>query len=381
MEMIFLKVLNMSIAAGWLVLAVVVLRIVLKKAPKWGSCLLWALVAIRLVCPVSLESALSLIPSGETVSPDILYAQTPTIQTGISALNSVVNPIIAQSFAPDPSASANPLQIWVFVAAVVWLAGIAFLLLYTLISYLRLRRRVSTAVLLRENIWQSENVMSPFVLGLARPRIYLPFGMRAAEMTHVISHEQTHICRRDHWWKPLGFLLLTIDWFNPLLWLAYVLLCRDIELACDERTVKTLNRSQRADYSAALLSCSVSCRSIAACPLAFGEVDVKGRVKNVLNYKKPEFGIIVGTIIACIAAAVCFLTNPSRHDTQDWVRSLTAQDGSGIERVVMPQRKDKQYRQRWEAEYTDAVYSCGARTNRLRAPRADGQIFTQRQMD
>ena len=310
MSDLFLKIVNMSISASWLVLAVLLLRLLLKKAPKWVNVLLWAMVAVRLICPFSIESALSLIPSAETISPDIMMDPTPTIQTGVPAINNVVNPVISESFAPAPEASANPLQVWIPFLAVIWIVGIAALLIYTAISYWRLRRKVREAVILRDNIFQSENVVSPFVLGIIKPRIYLPYHMGEQELAHVVAHEQAHIQRRDHWWKPLGFLLLTVYWFNPLMWLAYVLLCRDIELACDEKVIKDLGSEQRADYTQALVACSVSRRTIAACPLAFGEVGVKERVKSVMNYKKPAFWIVVLAVIACVAVAVCFLTNP-----------------------------------------------------------------------
>ena len=307
---VFLKIVNMSISASWLVLAVLVFRFVFKKAPKWIHVLLWGIVAVRLLCPFSIESALSLIPSAETISPEIMMSREPTIHTGVPAINSVVNPIITETFAPEPVASANPLQILIPVLAMIWGIGVALLLAYTAISYWRLRRRVRMAVLLRDNIYQSEAVSSPFVLGIIKPKIYLPFQIDGQNLEHVVSHEQAHIRRRDHWWKPLGFLLLTIHWFNPIMWLAYVLLCRDIELACDEKVVKELGMEQRADYSHALLACSVNRRMIAACPLAFGEVGVKERVKTVLNYKKPAFWVIVVSLIACAVVAVCFLTNP-----------------------------------------------------------------------
>ena len=310
---LFLKILNTSIAAGWFVLAVVVLRLVLKKAPKWIHVLLWGMVALRLLLPFSIKSALSLIPSAETVPPDIMLDTTPAISTGIHALNSAVNPVISQTFAPVPGESANPLQIWVNLAAVVWLMGVAVMLCYTAFSYWRLHRKVATAIRERDNIFRSEYVVSPFVLGLLRPSIYLPADMMPRDADHVIAHERSHIRRKDHWWKPLGFLLLAIHWFNPLMWLAYILLCRDIEMACDEKVIKELGSDQRADYSQALLSCSISRRSIAACPLAFGEVGVKERVKNVLNYKKPAFWIILVAIVACITAAVCFLTDPPKE--------------------------------------------------------------------
>ena len=310
MSELFLKIDNMSISASWVVVAVLALRFCLKKAPKWVNVLLWGIVAARMVFPFSIESVLSLIPSAETISPTIMMEQSPSVQTGVPALNHVINPVISGSFTPAPGASANPLQIWIPVLAGIWLFGIAALFLYSAVSYWRLRRKVCEAVILRGNIYQSEKVCSPFVLGIIRPKIYLPYHMDSREMGHVIAHEQTHICRRDHWWKPLGFLLLTIHWFNPLMWLSYVLLCRDIELACDEKVIGEMGNEQRADYTQALVTCSVGRRVIAACPLAFGEIGVKERVKSVMNYKKPAFWIVLASVIVCAVIAVCFLTNP-----------------------------------------------------------------------
>lgn len=310
MSELFLEIVNRSIAASWIVIAVLILRFCLKKAPKWVNVLLWGIVAVRLIFPFSIESALSLIPSAETVSPSIMMETAPSVQTGVPALDQVINPVIDHSLAPAPGASANPLQIWIPVLTVIWLWGVAALFLYSAVSYRRLRRRVCEAVILRDNIYQSENVCSPFVLGIIRPKIYLPYHMDKREMDHVIAHEQTHIRRRDHWWKPLGFLLLTVHWFNPLLWLGYILLCRDIELACDEKVIREMGSEQRADYTQALVSCSVSRRSIAACPLAFGEVGIKERVKSVMNYKKPAFWIVLASVVVCAVAAVCFLTDP-----------------------------------------------------------------------
>jgi len=310
MSELFLKIVNMSISASWLILAVLLLRYILKKAPKWVNILLWGIVAIRLICPFSIESALSLIPSSETIRPEIMMDRTPEITTGIPVLNSVINPIISNSFAPDPVASANPLQILIPLTALVWLLGIAALLLYTAISYWRLRRKVAAAVILRENIFRSEHVSTPFVLGIRKPRIYLPYSMAEQELDHVVAHEKAHIRRRDHWWKPLGFLLLTIHWFNPLMWIAYILLCRDIELACDERVIAELGNEQRAEYTQALVSCAVNRSTIAACPLAFGEVGVKARVKSIMNYKKPALWLVILAVILCIIAAICFLTDP-----------------------------------------------------------------------
>ena len=312
MNELFLKIINMSISASWLVLAVLILRFVLKKAPKWINVLLWGIVAIRLICPFSFESTLSIIPSAETIPLNIGMDTTPTINSGISAINNAVNPIIGQSNTPMAGASVNLLQITIGIYEYIWIFGMIALALYTAISYWRLRRKVDTAVRYKDNIFQSENVSFPFVLGIIKPRIYLPFKMNGQYLEYVVAHEQAHICRKDHWWKPLGFLLLMIHWFNPLMWLAYVLLCRDIELACDEKVIKELGNEQRGDYTQALVACSVNRRMIVACPLAFGEVSVKERVKSVMNYKKPAFWVIIISVIVCVGVAVCFLTNPKQ---------------------------------------------------------------------
>ena len=306
----FLKVVNMSISASWLVLAVLAFRLILKKAPKWVSVLLWGIVALRLICPFSIESALSLIPSTETISPEIMMDWTPEISTGIEPLDQVVNPVISMSFAPEPYASANPLQILIPVAANFWALGVLVMLLYTAVSYISLRLKLRTAVIFRDNIFQCETVRSPFVLGILKPRIYLPYTVDGINLYHVVAHEKAHIRRKDHWWKPLGFLLLTAYWFNPLMWVAYVLLCRDIELACDEKVIAELGNDQRADYTQALVACSVNRRRLAVCPLAFGEVGVKERVKSIMNYRKPAFWVILLALVSCVAVAACFLTDP-----------------------------------------------------------------------
>ncbi len=311
MSGVFLRVVNMSISGGWLILAVLLLRLFLGRAPKWVSILLWGIAAVRLICPFLLESTLSLIPSAETIPPSVLSSTAPVIHMGIPMVNSAVNPIVRDSLAPTPGDSADPLQILIPIFSALWLAGIAVMLMYAVISVLRLRKRLETAVLLRENILQSEFIPAPFVLGFFRPRIYLPFGLELSAMAHVIAHETAHIQRKDHWWKLLGYLLLSLHWFNPLVWLAYSLLCRDIELACDERVIRGLNNEDRAEYSRALLSCSISRRSIAACPLAFGEVGAKARVKSVLRYKKPAILVTVLALAVCTVTAVCFLTNPA----------------------------------------------------------------------
>ena len=356
MSGIFLKLLNLSISASWLVLVVLALRLVLKRAPKWVNVLLWGMVALRLMLPFSIESALSLIPSAETVSPEVVqFDPAPTITSGVTIIDNAVNPSLSESFAAAPLASVNPLYVWIYLAGWVWLIGLAAMIAYVLVSYLRLRRRVSASIRLWENIYVCDEVPSPFILGIVRPRIYLPSALDEAQRGSVLSHERAHLARRDHWWKPLGFALLAVYWFNPLLWLAYTLLCRDIELACDERVLRGMDAGQVKAYSSALLACSVPRRMIAACPLAFGEVGVGVRVKNALRYKKPAFWAVAASVIVCIVVAVCFLTNP-RTDT----------DAAGLvgfhrEQVTYADVTDENGAQpsnvQLTAEETDAVYA------------------------
>ena len=356
MSVIFLKLLNLSISASWLVLVVLVLRLVLKRAPKWVDVLLWGMVALRLMLPFSIESALSLIPSAETVSPEVVqFDPAPTITSGVTIIDNAVNPSLSESFAAAPLASVNPLYVWTYLAGWVWLIGLAAMLLYALVSYLRLRRRVSASIPLWENVYVCDEVPSPFILGIVHPRIYLPSALDEAQRGSVLSHERAHLARRDHWWKPLGFALLAVYWFNPLLWLAYTLLCRDIELACDERVLRGMDAGQVKDYSSALLACSVPRRMLAACPLAFGEVGVGARVKNALRYKKPAFWVVAASVAVCVVVAVCFLTNP-RTDT----------DAAGLvgfhrEQVTYADVTDESGAQpssvQLTAEETDAVYA------------------------
>ena len=314
MNELFLKIINMSISASWLVMAVLILRLVLKKAPKWVNVLLWGIVAVRLICPFSFESALSLIPSADTFPEKAISGPSFDVQTGITPVDNRINDYLGDRYFEGVTVPANNGNHMMNILSIVWTIGILLLIAYTVISYWRLHREIDTAVRYKDNLFQSENVSSPFVLGLIKPRIYLPFNMNGQDLEHVVAHEQAHIRRKDHWWKPLGFLLLTIHWFNPFMWLSYVLLCRDIELACDEKVIRELGNEQRADYTQALVACSINRRTIAACPLAFGEVGVKERVKSVMNYKKPAFWIVILAVIACVGVAVCFLTNPITVD-------------------------------------------------------------------
>mgnify|MGYP000865508391 FL=1 len=356
MSGIFLKLLNLSISASWLVLVVLALRLVLKRAPKWVNVLLWGMVALRLMLPFSIESALSLIPSAETLSPEVVqFDPAPTITSGVTIIDNAVNPSLSESFAAAPLASVNPLYVWTYLAGWVWLIGLAAMLLYALVSYLRLRRRVSASIPLRENIYVCDEVPSPFILGIVRPRIYLPSALDEAQRGSVLSHERAHLARRDHWWKPLGYVLLAVYWFNPLLWLAYILLCRDIELACDERVLRGMDAGQVKAYSSALLACSMPRKAVITCPLAFGQVGVKERVRNALRYKKPAFWVIAASVTVCIVVAVCFLTNPPTdtdaaglvgfHREQVTYADVTDESGAQPSNVQLT------------AEETDAVYA------------------------
>lgn len=356
MATVFLKLLNLSISASWLVLAVLVLRLISKRSPKWMNVLLWGIVALRLVLPFSVESALSLIPSAETVSPAVVqFDPAPTITSGVSVIDNAVNPSLSEHFAAVPTASVNPLYVWTEIAGWVWLIGLGAMLLYALASYLRLRRRVSVSLPIQDNIYLCDAISSPFILGVVKPHIYLPSGLDEVQRQNVLSHERAHLARRDHWWKPLGFALLAVYWFNPVLWLAYTLLCRDIELACDERVIRTMDESAVKTYSTVLLACSMPRKAVITCPLAFGEVGVKERVKNALHYKKPAFWVVAASVAVCVVVAVCFLTNPPTdtdaaglvgfHREQVTYADVTDASGAQPSNVQLT------------AEETDAVYA------------------------
>ena len=355
MAAVFLKLLNLSISASWLVLAVLVLRLVSKRSPKWINVLLWGIVALRLVLPFSIESALSLIPSAETVSPAVVqFAPAPTITSGVSVIDNAVNPSLSEHFSAVPTASVNPLYVWTEIAGWVWLIGLGAMLLYALVSYLRLRRRVSVSLPVQDHIYLCDAISSPFILGVVKPHIYLPSDLDEVQRQNVLAHEQAHLARRDHWWKPLGFALLAVYWFNPVLWLAYTLLCRDIELACDERVIRTMDESAVKTYSTVLLACSMPRKAVITCPLAFGEVGVKERVRNALHYKKPAFWVVAASVAVCVVVAVCFLTDPE-HETMKWAKNLRVDDVVRVELTIMPQATDKQYKDFNADEIAEAV--------------------------
>lgn len=328
---IFARLLGMSLTAGYLILAVIFARLLLKKAPRKTICVLWGLVGIRLSLPFSLESAFSLVPVRQIASqvPNIQLLSQDLLQAsasqgnvgaasqgniGAAALNALTESPLAGAWTSAPAASASFTPAVFQVAAMVWLVGMVIFLAYSLSTYMRLRRRVASAIKFETNIFQCDAIDSPFVLGLFHPKIYLPFSLDESYLGHVIAHETAHIKRHDHWIKPLGLLLLAVYWFNPLVWLAYILLCRDIELACDQKVLEQIGPRQRKAYSTSLLACSIKHSSIAMCPVAFGEVGVRQRVKNILNYRKPAFWLTLVAATACVAIAVAFLTDPISHN-------------------------------------------------------------------
>ncbi len=315
---IFLKLLNMSITASWLILAVLWIRLLFRKIPKWITCLLWGVVAIRLIFPFSIESAFSLQPSAEpirssTIVEGEVVPYVPSIDSNIGVVEDTVNPLLAETFAYQETESVAPLQVFTGIAGSVWLCGMVVLLIFALVSMIKLRLCVREAVRYKENIYICDAVKSPFILGIIKSRIYLSSALNEEEMDYIIAHEKAHLKRKDHLWKPFGYLLLCIYWFNPLCWIAYIMLCRDIELACDEKVIKDMSFGDKKEYSRVLLSCATQRRLVSVCPLAFGEVGVKERVKSVLNYKKSVFWITILAIIVCIIVAICFLTNPEKE--------------------------------------------------------------------
>ena len=356
MDDVFLKLVNLSISASWLILAVLVLRVVLKKAPKWVMPLLWGVVALRLVCLFSIESALSLIPSAETIPSEIVTETREPVLYEQATLDIVTNPTLPSAAEVPVGVSRQQAQVDFNIYSILWLAGMAALLVHALVSAGRLKRKLATAILLRDNIYESEFVDSPFVFGVVKPNIYLPMHMDEGTAAYVIAHERAHLARRDHWWKVLGYLVLALHWFNPLVWVAYILFCRDIELACDEKVVKGLDGAARADYSQALLSCAAPKRAVAACPLAFGEGNIKTRVKSALHYKKPAFWVAAAAVLAVVIVAVCFLTNPrSERGSLVWAQKLNAADVASIELYVPAEGKARQYKKLDTEEMAQAV--------------------------
>lgn len=330
MGTVFLRVINMSITASWLMAAVIVLRLLLKKAPKWFICMFWVFVAVRLVCPFSVESTWSLVPSAEPVSErrtpvrdtpqnaplvsaDMQEAEDGNAYAAGNAVNDVTSNVTgAGSTQNNRLTGIKDAVDRTDIFGAVWICGAVGLLFYGIMSYAKLHKRTAVSAKVEGRIWQCDEIQTPFILGILRPRIYLPSDLDEAQAEYVIAHERTHLKRRDHWWKPLGFFILAIHWFNPLCWVSYILLCRDIELACDEHVIRSGDEQYKKSYAEALLACSIGSKTITVCPLAFGETSVKERVRNIMSYKKPAFWVVLTAAAACIVVAVCFLTNPQK---------------------------------------------------------------------
>ena len=316
MSALFLLAFNMSIAASYFILAIVVFRLIFRKAPKWVNCILWALVGLRLAIPFSIESDLSLLPTSHTVITDRESSGLPfSVDSGIYTVDENVNGYLKAHYYEGITVPENAFVDTMFILSVIWLIGVAVMLIYSAISFIRLKKRVSVSLLYRDNIYYCDNIETPFILGTIRPKIYIPSGLEEAQIENVVMHEKAHLKRKDHWWKPLGFLILSFYWFNPVIWVAYILLCRDIEKACDEKVIKNMNTEEKKGYLETLLDCSVQRKMILACPVAFGEVGIKQRVKAVLNYKKPAFWVIIMAVIVTVAVSVGFLTNPKENYT------------------------------------------------------------------
>lgn len=316
MDGFFLEILNMSITASWLIVAVIILRLLIRKAPKFISKILWGLVGIRLMCPFSFESVLSLIPSKETIKSDPVYSSVPEIQSGITVIDDTVNHVIMENLTPVAGASVDPAQILCFVCSLVWLFGIFLMLVYGIASYIKLRNKVKISLNMKENVYCCDNIPAPFIFGIFRPHIYIPSGCSNNQTEYIIAHEKVHIINYDHLWKPLGFIILSFHWFNPLVWVSYILLCKDIELACDEAVIRNKDTEYKKEYSTTLLEYSIPhSKMIITCPVAFGEVSVKERIKSVLHYKKPAVWIIVVAVVLSAMVAVGFMTSPAnKHE-------------------------------------------------------------------
>lgn len=326
MDKLFLQIINMSITSSYVILFVLGFRFLLKKAPKIFSYGLWSVVFFRLIFPFSFESIFSLISiNTKTIPQDIIYTQTPMIQSGITVIDRAVNNTLP---APIVGASVNPMQIWTALGQTIWLLGIGTLLIYSVISTIKLSKRLKSSNHVFHNIYETNNIITPFVFGITNPKIYLPIGLSETEKSYIIKHEETHIKRFDHIIKPLAFLILCIHWFNPLVWLAFFLMSKDMELSCDEKVIRSMGNGVKKDYSNSLLSLSTGRRIINGAPLAFGENNTKGRIKNILNYRKPGFWVTLIGIIIIVVASIGLLSNPkiSESNTPEVSDNLTVED-------------------------------------------------------
>ncbi len=320
MEKIFIKLFNMSVAASWMILVSILLRFVMKRAPKNIRCILWAMVAVRLICPVSFESELSLIPRAEIIKSDITNSLEQIIDNNIPTSDETEGTVITGNFRPKEKPEGNNYSdSLLHLATIIWIFGMSALALYTVTSYLNLHKRIAEGIVLTDNIWLCDHISTPFIWGIIKPRIILPSSIREKDIEFIIAHEKAHLLRRDHLWKPFGFFLLIVYWFHPLIWAAYLLFCRDIELACDERVIKEFDMSGKKAYSAILLACSTNQNVITINPVAFGETGIKERIKAIMKYKKPKLWVGLASVIICVVVMICCLTNPiaAENNTTD----------------------------------------------------------------
>ena len=312
MDKLFLHVLNMSVTASYVILFVILARIFLKKVPKIFSYALWSVVLFRLVCPFSFESIFSLLPLKTQAVTQNVLSSSAKIDSGITAIDQVINRTFPVSTVQ--AVGANSFQTWLVFDKILWLLGILILLMYSIFTYIKLSRKLKSGTLVCDNIYQVNNIKTPFVFGLIRPKIYLPTNLSELEQSYIVKHEQTHIKRLDHIIKPFAFLVLCIHWFNPLVWISFFLMSEDMELSCDESVIKQMGNSIKKDYSTSLLSLSTGRRIIGGCPLAFGENNTKGRIMNILNYKKPKFWIVFVTVIALASISLGLMSNPQSEN-------------------------------------------------------------------
>lgn len=361
------KLLNMSLTASVAIVLVILLRLLLKKAPKVISYALWGVVLFRLLCPVSIGSNFSIYnlfdaPAQESgtitsvieyVPSNIVYTEYPSVALPVPGISDVINEALPQG---REQLVADPLEAPMSIATYVWMIGVLGMVTYSIVSYIRLRRKLSVVVPRRDNIFIADDIKSPFVVGLFRPKIYLPCNLGDKEQEYIILHEQHHIKRLDHVMKALAFLALAIHWFNPLVWVAFILASKDMEMSCDEAVIRKIGGDVRADYSASLLTLATGRRIIAGTPLAFGEGDTKGRINNLSKWKKPAVWVVLVAVVACVVLAVCLLTNPSQtRDTMKWAQSLSVEDVASADLVVYPQAADKQFKQLSAEELSEMV--------------------------
>ena len=371
MEALFLKILNLSLQASWIVLGVILFRLIFRKAPKYIRGILWSVAALRLVLPFSIESIVSLMPSKEVIPETIVYSPNPQINSGFESVDIIINPIITETFAPNPINSVNPLQIVNFVLACLWLIGIAVFLIYGAVNYILLYKRVSVSQNIGEGVYICDKIRTPFILGIIKPKIYLPSDIKETEKGYVIAHERAHLKRLDHIFKPLGFLILAVYWFNPIIWLGYVLFCRDMELACDEKVVKDLTAEEKKSYSETLLSFGLSDGIAKTFSPAFGEIGIRARIKTVLNYKKPAFWVIIVALLLAAALAVGFLTDPISQNEETPDDTSSSVDSNGID-IIIP------YKENWQEDYftgeENKVVAVSGRNKNIKAYFVDYNI-------